>query len=373
MSSRFTRLIVFLGLYAFVTTASATASGAIARMHVFIVGVGDFDESGTYPHLDVKDRIQDLEAMFRKSYRLGPNQIKIYSSETRSDTEQALAHLTADIRLASIAPNSIVFVFVLSHGVSVTGPPRGHDLVIVASNTPKEPKSFDSGRMLGSDVLQALATIGPGSVAFAFFDTCYSGALDQFNAQFASVFDQLTVRATALASSSSANKAYGFEFTKGLVSWWNSKRDNKLSCTSAVELGKELKLKNQTPKVVLSDDDLCLNSIGPNSAILILLPEHSPGGTVSIVVDDTNEVLGPIPITAYSRKPLVIASPRRRGHVEFYGLDGEKKWGGEDTRVDLISKPYAVIDLGSHTNPYDPSISPAQGTNVGMKSSLQLQ
>ena len=217
-------------------------------------------------------RIAELEAFFKSSYGLAANQIEVYSATRQNVTEEKLVGLTDDIRRVSWNPYSIVFLFVLSHGVLVQGPPSGEDLLIVASNTPPNPSSVDRGRLLGSSLLRAFAGMGHDSVAFAFFDTCNSGILDEFNSQFAFLFSEMQIRATALASSSAIGNSYGFSLLRHLSTGGKTRHRRALRALSWCGLSR---FKTKQPRSVVTDDSLCLDGIGPKTGLLILLPDFS--------------------------------------------------------------------------------------------------
>jgi hypothetical protein len=338
---------------------------------VFIVAIGQFLDDQAYPPLTMAaDRATEITQFFRGTYGLPDTQIHLYTDAANNADEAHLLDLQKEIKRVAANDQSIVFLFVLSHGKAVQSNRYGADLLIVASDTAGNAATSESGRVLGSAFFNSFLGVGFRSIIFAFFDTCNSGSLSHIQDQLVSSYHAKDQRVVSIASSGDSQLSYDFSFTHALVQHW--KQTTSKDCEYAADLRDHIHLPDQRLTLLAGDDQICLNAINPKTAMLFLLPGDAGPATVSVRDSKDNPLKDSRLIQANDYLPLVEILPRSVAKIVL--LDGDAReiqWVRPDL-VDFTQTPLFFQDLSKlarKTNAYSNQTS-AVGTVYGWQSGI---
>jgi hypothetical protein len=351
--------------------APSMAGAPLANIHIFIVSIGKYDAAATFGPLTAADaRADDIIAFFRNAYKLPDAQIHLYSDRTKNATERDLRALPQAIQTIAGDDRSVVFLFVMSHGLVVPSNEFPQDLLIVASDTPADAGANQPDRIFGSRFFSRFLGVGEESVIFAFFDTCSAGALSSAGDNFENLFRTRHQRVVAIASSNADQDSYDFAFTRALLSRWREDPvgDDK-KCLRADSLQDEIKLPGQEIRAVLKDSEMCLNSINNRNAMLFVLPNSAGPSKMSVLNAASDTILEPRFVQTTDVLPMLARLPRTTVRVQMLDkLGQEVLWRG--LPIDLTKTPISFQALRqTNVDPYSPrEIGP--GLTFGMQSPI---
>jgi hypothetical protein len=348
---------------------------ATPDVQVFVIGVSQPANYAALPA--AQQRVEDLQKFFRDSYGLQPDrprqpgQFHVYADfppygKKGDMTEDRLRTIPDSIASFIGKAKTIVFLFVLSHGIAVPTD-DGSDLVIVGSDTPPDTRPdalLGSDRLFGRDIFRALLNIHQHSVVFVFFDTCSSGALQNAGLSIFTLFRYKRVRIVSLASSHSSEESYNFDFTEGLLHYWDALKPAR-RCETIDNLAQDLPSQDEDPQVLVSDGQAgdgpaCMNAIGPREGAVFVVPGYA--GPARIAINEPNEPVGdpphPKPLDAGDGMPLMLM-PLPRTDIELLLLDpdplGSKVSNWHSDLYHLAATPMIFQDLtprNRNKNPY---------------------
>lgn len=328
-----------------------TLASTAPNVHLFIVAIGQFDNADAYAPLGAApSRITELTKFFQDNYALSQDQIHIYSNQTGNADEQSLLQLQRDITFIARSERSIVFLFVLTHGKVIDSLDFGQDLLVVASNTPGTAATGDKGRVLGSEFLKGLGSVGEHSIIFAFFDTCSSGALQLTGDRLLSYFLLKHQRVVAISSSGANQLSYDFSFTSALLKRW---QDQVNGCDYANNLVNQLPLTGQNLRLISGDDQVCINGVNPTKALLFILSDNQEG--VVRIHPQSGNTLKDLYVQRSDLRPLVQIMSREDVNIELYDTQGRELQRAYQT-MHLAQQPLTFISLSE--GPYSPQPQP---------------
>lgn len=328
-----------------IATSVANGQNANPNVQVFIVAIGQFDAS-VYTSLNsAGTKANEIADFFRTTYKLREKQIHLYSDRTHNADEQTLLNLQKEMVRVAEDDESIVFLFVLSHGKVLTSTEYGLDLLVVATDTPGDVNKPSSERVLGSGFFHSFVRIGERSVVFAFFDTCSSGALERIGSYFRSTYELAHKRVVSIASSGANADSYDFAFTSQLLAHWKSSTaKSTLDCEFAANLPAKIPLTNQVLTVVLEDKSICMDSINASQAILFLIAEDAAPATIQLLDSKGVNAVPPRAIENSNSLPIFQIVDRAPIHADLYDSQTHGLIFHYPT-IDFSTTPISFLDL----------------------------
>jgi hypothetical protein len=327
-------LVVSLSIGAPLSAAAALPLSEGVGIYLVIVAPVTFS---SFSHLDsTKDRVTEIEGYFASAYsELARTDNCVgfpEKSHTCLVTAPAASHdeiraLLFD-RLTRIPLDSLVFFFVLSHGVKAVYPATtsGHiDLFIAASDT--QPDALAASGIRGSEFFEAMLRMSPRTRTFLFVDTCNAGALAPSRDLFASARTQ-GYSAFAVLASGSDETAYAADFSHQLLAKLAASQSSCLTGHDLVEsVNKSLGTSNskQRGESLVDYDGPCINVAVGSGLLLISNPRDeqvqvaiSDGATkqvVSTVTVSANTVMSVVPLPRRHWTGRVLAGPDHEDHI----------------------------------------------------------
>jgi hypothetical protein len=351
-------------------SSSAANSSQLPNAQVFVLAIGEHVE-GVYNRLDaVDERVKEIRSYFERTYDLEDEQFHIATGI--DDTSEAAIKGQFFDELDAVDEHSIVFFFLLSHGVKTTGSRFvAEDLIVIASDTPEITEEQTYGRITGEEILRAISKVGENSVVFAFFDTCNSGAIAQISNRFEAALDFKLIRVFALASSGAEQTSYNFEFTHNVLTQLEVQRDDCVYADPFRDILRGVSRENQIPELIVRFDDLCINGISPGKGVMFLNNYRGAEVQLNYLVEGYEDGVPTVLRRDATNQPVM--RDRAAYLIQTY-VNGSLR--GEPYSLDLQSLPLQLLDITPYgimrsgsTNPYGDNIRSTGGT-TGAKSPI---
>lgn len=200
-------------------------------LQVVIVAVHNFaDVAYQSPVLEqgIQDAEKQLTTFFTEHF---PNAMQKIVDSPQSTTSDALTSFFKN-DFPALAGGNVTLLFVLSHGEEekFPNPGFGGDLFIVTQDTIQA--NFKSKALsLSTDIISRLNGQKPGTIVYAFIDTCHGGAAANVQLSLTTALNNaMGTNLMFMASSLSDQLSFKGGFTSALVQAWEAQSGN--NCTS---------------------------------------------------------------------------------------------------------------------------------------------
>lgn len=331
----------------------ALGQGSPPTLQVVIVAVHNFtDVAYQSPVLEqgIEDAEKQLTAFFAQHF---PNTVPKIVDLPQSTTSDALTSFFKN-DFPALADGNVTLLFVLSHGEEEVFPNHsfGGDLYIVTQDTVQA--NFKSKALsLSTDIISRLDGLKPGTIVFAFIDTCHGGAAASVQLSLTSALDRaMGTNLMFMAASLSDQLSFKAGFTSALVQAWKSQSGN--SCTSPEQSVQPLR------KMIVDAASSQGITLGPNDGFpTVLIPYHG-----SLCLESFGAARGFVVVQNATPMSVVVSFLDTQGNE----VHEEPLEGNEVVAFGLPKKSYKLSFFQNNADVEDDNLDLTGSSNVAYQS-----
>jgi hypothetical protein len=225
------RILVLVIVLPSAFTQFIAAQAHSRQLQVVIVAVHSFaDQQYDNPLLEagIRDSENGLVSFFAQHF---PN-VRPRIIDLPQDTTSSALTTFFKSEFPSLADGNVTLLFVLSHGEAdpPRTPPFGGDLFIATQDT-VQAQFKDKALSLTNDIVGRLQGRLPGTIVYAFMDTCHGGAASSAQLRLTASLDEaFGTNLMFMSSSLSDQLAFKASFSAALIKLWD--QQSAEGCTS---------------------------------------------------------------------------------------------------------------------------------------------
>jgi hypothetical protein len=322
------------------------------KLQVVIVAVHSFNDAA-YQNPVLQQGIEaaegQLTAFFTQHF---PNAAQKIVDLPQGTTGDALTSFFKD-DFPALADGNVTLLFVLSHGEEDVFPDHsGGDLYVVTEDTAQA--NFKSKALsLSTDIVSRLNGRKPGTIVYAFIDTCHGAAAASAQLSLTSaLYKAMGTNLMFMAASLSDQLSFKAGFTSALVKTWESQSAD--SCTSPEQSVQPLR---KMIKDAASGQGV---QLGPNEGFpAVLIPYHG-----SFCLESFNTARGFVVVQNATPSSVVVSFVDAQGNE----VHEEPLEGNEVVAFGLPKKSYKLSFFQNNADVEDANLDLTGSSNVAYES-----